>query len=223
MDMRAESKAMTSYLFHMDFVRYRQLFLTHCPPPMLMPKGNCICKKGVTQGWMYYLFQGTVKIYTCNSRGGERLLAFLGEDSICGLDCLDPGQPSIVTIECITDSWVTPFQPDMLKVIIQKAPDFSYDLMVYYAKVMRQLCFDAESQSINDAKIRLSNFLFLYVESNHSNTVPMSQQELSAATNCSRSSICRICNEFKALGIIRTNGRGLTVLDREQLKSFCGF
>ena len=95
--------------------------------------------------------------------------------------------------------------------------------MVYYAKVMRQLCFDAESQSINDAKIRLSNFLFLYVESNHSNTVPMSQQELSAATNCSRSSICRICNEFKALGIIRTNGRGLTVLDREQLKSFCGF
>ena len=111
----------------------------------------------------------------------------------------------------------------MLKAIMRKEPDFAYDLALYYAKVMRQLCFDAESQSINDAKIRFSNFLYLYITSNHSDTVPMSQQELSSATNCSRSSICRICNEFKNLGIIRTNGRGLTVLDQERLAAFCGF
>ena len=219
----AEIKTYPSYLFHMDFVQYRPLFLAHCPPPMLMPKGSRICKKGITREWMYYLYHGTLKVYTCNSHGGERLLAFLGEDSLFGLDCLAADKPSIVTIECITDAWVSPFKADLLKTIMREDPDFAYALALYYAKVMRQLCFDAESQSINDAKIRFSNFLYLYVTSNRSDTVPMSQQELSAATNCSRSSICRICNEFKSLGILRTNGRGLTVLDQTRLKAFCGF
>lgn len=57
---------------------------------------------------MYYLSQGLLKVYSSNSYGYDRVIAFLKDDNIFGLDCLDPDQPSVVTIECVTDSWVMP-------------------------------------------------------------------------------------------------------------------
>ena len=188
---------------------------------MLMPRGNQVCKKGVTKGWMYYLSQGLLKVYSSNSYGYDRVIAFLKDDNIFGLDCLDPDQPSVVTIECVTDSWVMPLQSEMLTGIMRESPDFACDLVAYYAKVMRQLCFDTENQSINDAKVRLVNFLYLYAESSGDDRIAMSQQDLAAAVNCSRSSIARICTQLKEAGLIRVHGRGLTVLDRERLKAFC--
>ena len=221
MILRQEPPASASYLFNADMVPYRELFLRRCPPPMLMPRGNRVCKKGVTKGWMYYLSQGLLKVYSSNSYGYDRVIAFLKDDNIFGLDCLDPDQPSVVTIECVTDSWVMPLQSEMLTGIMRESPDFACDLVAYYAKVMRQLCFDTENQSINDAKVRLVNFLYLYAESSGDDRIAMSQQDLAAAANCSRSSIARICTQLKEAGLIRVHGRGLTVLDRERLKAFC--
>ncbi len=215
------SAATASYLFNADMAPYRPLFLRHCPPPMLMPRGNRVCKKGVTKGWMYFLCQGLLKVYSSNSFGYDRVIAFLKDDNLFGLDCLDPGQTSIVTIECVTDSWVMPFQSGMLAAIMEEDPGFTRHLVAYYAKVMRQLCFDTENQSIHDARVRLVNFLYLYQQSSRSGRVDMSQQDLAAAVNCSRSSVCRICNQLKEEGIIQVQGRGLTILDQDRLLACC--
>lgn len=130
---------------------------------------------------MYYLSQGLLKVYSSNSYGYDRVIAFLKDDNIFGLDCLDPDQPSVVTIECVTDSWVMPLQSEMLTGIMRESPDFACDLVAYYAKVMRQLCFDTENQSINDARVRLVNFLYLYAESSGDDRIAMSQQDLAGS------------------------------------------
>lgn len=210
-----------SYLFNADMAPYRELFQRYCPPPMLMPRGNRICKKGVTKGWMYFLCQGLLKVYPSNSYGYDRVIAFLKDDNLFGLDCLDPERTSIVTIECVTDSWVMPLQSGMIGAIMEENPGFTRDLVGYYAKVMRQLCFDTETQSIHDVKVRLSNFLYLYVETSGSDRVNMSQQDLAAAVNSSRSSVARICNQLREKGVIQINGRGLTVIQLDGLRKFC--
>lgn len=45
-----------------------------------------------------------------------------------------------------------------MEALIRENPDFAVDLTRYYCKVMRQLCFDAENQSISSILIRLSSF-----------------------------------------------------------------
>ena len=72
----AEIKTYPSYLFHMDFVQYRPLFLATLDRVLLMPKGSRICKKGITREWMYYLYQGTLKVYTCNSTAASACSPF---------------------------------------------------------------------------------------------------------------------------------------------------
>ncbi|KUO77235.1 MAG: hypothetical protein APF81_25505 [Desulfosporosinus sp. BRH_c37] len=214
-----------SFLFKDDFLTHYDLFSKHCPPPLSLPKGSIICKKGISSKWMYYLNEGTLKVYSDNYTGYERIIAYLKRNSIFGLDCFHPEMSSIVTIEAVTDVWVMPFTSGTLRIMMAENSDFAFDLVAYYCKVMRQLCSDAENLSINDATIRLVNFLFLYINGNDSgiDTIDMTQQELASAINCSRSCISRICARLKNDGIIKINGKGLSVSDKRKLEELCRF
>ncbi len=215
----------TSYLYQKDFLPYYELFKKHCPPPLSMPRGSIICQKGLTSRWMYYLTEGMMKVYYDNYNGNERILAYLKKNSIFGLDCFDPDKTSIVTIECLTDVWIMPFSSTTIKVMMDENKNFGYDLVKYYCKVMRQLCFDAENQSIQDATTRLANFLFLHTDKDNDNfeTIEMTQQDLASAVNCSRTTISRICSKFKDEGIIKIKGKGISIIDKVKLEKLCRF
>ena len=170
---------------------------------------------------MYYICRGNLRVYAGNCQGNERTVAILGADSIAGLDCLLPGQTSLMTIACITDSWLMPFHNSFITDLIHKNPDFATTLTQYYCKVMRQLCFDAINQSINSVFIRLTNFLVTNWNDGKDNQVTLSQQELAYAINCSRASVSRVCKMLKDQGIIATEGIGFRILDLAKLKQMC--
>ena len=146
-----------SYYFGGEFRIYRHLFDARCPTPMKCLKGMIILRPGQTKGWMYYLCSGLLKVYMNNCEGNERSVAFITNDTLFGMDCFIPGQVSLTTIECMTDSWVMPFQSSVLEEIIRENADFAIDFARYYCKMLRQLCFDAENQSINNVLVRMVN------------------------------------------------------------------
>ena len=194
------------YFFAGDFQPYRKTFFDRCPPPMKMDRGMRVCTSGKSRGWMYYLCQGTLRVYAGNRQGNERMVALLGPDSIAGLDCLLPGQTSLMTIACVTDCWLLPFQNTLLETMAREDSEFALTLVRYYCKVMRQLCYDAASQSINSTFIRLANFLLINWDGE--DQVHMSQQQLACAINCSRASVSRACRLLRDEGVITTEGVG---------------
>ena len=145
------------YFFGGELRLYRDFFESHCPPPMKMNRGMQICRQEETKNWMYYLCRGQLKVYASNYEGNERMVAILGEDSLAGLDCLIPGQFSLMTIECLTDCWLMPLQNTVLDAMIRENPDFAVAITHYYCKILRQLCFDATSQSISSVMIIQEN------------------------------------------------------------------
>lgn len=210
-----------SYFFSGEFREYRNLFAAYCPPPMKMHKGMLLCRHGETKGWMYYLCRGQVKVYVSNYQGNERMVAILGEDSVVGLDCFLGEKTSLMNIECMTDCWIMPLQSSTMEALIRENPDFAVDLTRYYCKVMRQLCFDAENQSISSILIRLSNFLKTTWDDAAYNRVSLSQQELAAAVKCSRASIARVCSLLKKEGVIAPEGVGFRLLNLAKLDELC--
>lgn len=216
-----DEKPEISYFFSGEFREYRSLFAAHCPPPMKMDKGMRICRHGETKGWMYYLCQGQAKVYVNNYQGNERMVAILGEDSIVGLDCFLSEKTSLMNIECMTDCWLMPVQSSTVEEFIRENSDFAVTLTRYYCKVMRQLCFDAENQSISSILVRLSNFLKTTWDDPLDNRVSLTQQELAAAVNCSRASIARICKLLKEEGVIAPEGVGFRLLDLTKLDEIC--
>lgn len=218
---RSEEHAAISYYFGGEFLPYEKLFARHCPPPMEMDRGMWICRPGETQGWMYYLCKGRLRVYTTNCEGNERLVAILRDGSLAGLDCLLPDQASLVTIECITNCRLMPLPSQTISQLIRENPDFAVDLSHYYCKVMRQLCFDAANQSISNILIRLVNFLQTGQACDDRGRVHLSQQQLASAVGCSRTSIARILRLMREEGIIVTEGVGFQLLKPDSLNTFC--
>lgn len=210
-----------SYFFSGEFYSYRSLFEEFCPPPMKMEKGMRICRHGLTKNWMYYLCKGTLKVYVENLTGNERIVALLGEDTIAGIDCFLPDTASLMTIECTSDCWLMPFLNTTLEAMMRKSPEFSVELARYYCKVMRQLCFDATNQSIGSVFIRLANFLQANWDDKTNCRVLLSQQDLAAAVNCSRTSVARACKIMKEEGVISIEGIGFRILDFSNLETLC--
>ncbi len=88
-------------------------------------------------------------------------------------------------------------------------------------KVMRQLCFDATNQSIGSVFIRLANFLQANWDDKNNCRVLLSQQDLAAAVNCSRTSVARACKIMKEEGVISIEGIGFRILDFSNLETLC--
>ena len=208
------------YFFEGEFLPYREAFASRCPPPMRLDKGMRVCKSRETRDWMYYLCEGRLRVYVGNCQGNERTVAILGPGSLAGLDCLLPGQTSLMTIECLTECWLLPFQNALLEEMTRENPAFATDLMRYYCKVMRQLCFDAANQSINSVFIRLANFLLTNWDASEGR-VRLSQQELACAISCSRASVSRACRLLKQEGVIVTESVGFRIVQREKLNALC--
>lgn len=208
-----------SYYFGGEFRIYRPLFDAHCPTPMKCLKGMSICKPGQSKGWMYYLCSGLLKVYTNNFEGSERTVAFLTDDTLFAMDCFVLGQVSLTTIECMTDSWIMPFQSSVLEEIIRENADFAVDFARYYCKLLRQLCFDAENQSINNVLVRTVNFLLANWDDRDNSRVTLSQQEIATAVSCSRSSISRVCQLMRKEGAIISEGIGFRIVDEKRMRN----
>lgn len=207
----------TCYFFD-EFLPYRAMFEAHCPPPMKVSRGTALCRQGITKDWMYYLCDGCMRVYTCNSEGKERIVAFLKHDTLFGLDCFEKNSLSLISIEAITDCTVMPFQRSMLEQFIRENADFAVDLTHYYCKVLRQLCFDAKNQSINSILVRTANFLLSNWDDHSNRRIPLSQQAIADAVGCSRSSIARALKQLREMGAISSQGVGLMMLDHTLLE-----
>lgn len=208
-----------SYYFGGEFRIYRHLFDARCPTPMKCLKGMIILRPGQTKGWMYYLCSGLLKVYMNNCEGNERSVAFITNDTLFGMDCFIPGQVSLTTIECMTDSWVMPFQSSVLEEIIRENADFAIDFARYYCKMLRQMCFDAENQSINNVLVRMVNFLLANWDDQDNSRVALSQQEIATAVSCSRSSVSRVCRLMKDEGAIVSEGVGFRIIDQNRMRN----
>ena len=108
---------------------------------MSIPKGQRLCEQCSTRGWLYYILEGVAKVYLTTTDGNEHIVDFMKADTLIGMDCIDGGNRSVVSISGVTELRVLPFTPDMLRELILKNPELGFDLVVYYGEVLRQVAF----------------------------------------------------------------------------------
>ena len=84
--------------------KYRPLFESVCPAPMMVPKGQNLCTQCYTHGWLYYILDGLAKVYISTSDGNEQIIDFMKQDTLIGMDCIDDENKSVVSITSVVDS-----------------------------------------------------------------------------------------------------------------------
>ncbi len=220
--MNTSLDASISYIIENNLVAYRQLVLDNCAKPEIFPRRAIMSCDGKPISSMYFLLDGMIKVYTNNLHGYVRILGYHKKNTIFEMDGLIPNAPAVVTTESVTPISVIPVSEKDFLAINRINPCFLLDLAKYYCTVLRLMCFDAENQSICDAKVRLSNFLCLYArcqKQEEQGKVGMTQEDLASAVNCSRVQVARICADLRKEGIITTGRGGLMISDLKKLEA----
>ncbi len=214
------------FVFEGDFLKYRPLFQEMCPPPLTIKKGYMLCSQCSTRGWMYYLLSGIAKVYITTSDGNERIIDFMKNDTLLGMDCINAAHRSVVTISSITDMQVLPFTPEMLKNMLLKNPDLGFDLAVYYGEVLRQVTYTCGNLGIADPMGRLASFLLLFLDTpNYEETqkIGLTQEEIASFINLSRAQVAKMLGILRREGAIVTGNRYVTVVDAGKLREYGAF
>lgn len=203
--------------------KYRPLFESVCPAPMMVPKGQNLCTQCYTHGWLYYILDGLAKVYISTSDGNEQIIDFMKQDTLIGMDCIDDENKSVVSITSVVDMHVLPFTADILKKLILQNPQLGYDLVVYYGEVLREVAFMVGSLGHSDQMLRLTTFLLLLLDTpeyRETGKILLTQQEVASFINVSRAQLAKMYGQLRKEGIIDTGNRFVTVLDEKKLQAY---
>lgn len=219
-EVMGNSERPVSYMLSNYLQDYRDLLEgMFAAKKRLCPPGTVFCMDGAENSTIYFLLSGTVKIYTLNAAGYERIIGYHRRNTIFAMGGLIGGI-SRISSESVTSVDVIPLTEEDLKRIGALRPDFFRDLARYYAVILRLMCFDAENQSNDSVYVRLIYFLELCMQSEEGGQgqVPgLSQEELSSLLNCSRVQLTRVCTQLKEEGVISTQRRRITIEDPRRL------
>jgi CRP-like cAMP-binding protein len=225
--VRSQAKVIPiNFILKNSFASYRNFIVENSPKAVTIPAGTCLTRAGQPIENMFFLLTGTVKVYTINISGYIRLLGYHKDNTIFAMDGLRIGQPATVTTESVTDIEVIKLSFLDIRRLCMKNMDFCSDLLIYYGDVLRLMCFDAESQSINDVTTRFANFLYLFMQSDdyqQKGYVRMSQQNLASAIRSSRVQVARVCAKLKQEGIIEVGKGKLRIIDEKRIRQYSQF
>lgn len=215
-----------AFIFENELAKYRSLFENTCPPPLTIERGVDLCTQCTTKNWMYYLVDGLAKTHIHNPEGNQCVIDIMKGDTIIGMDCIIPNLKSVVSITAITDIKILPFNTDILKHLLTENPDFAYDLLLYYGKVLRQVTYNLGTFSIRDLTVRLANFIFFFLDTPDymkKQKIELTQNEVASAINISRAQVAKIYSCFRKKKIIETGNGYITIVDAKKLRTYCRF
>ena len=147
--------------------KYRPLFESVCPIPMMVPKGRLLCTQCYTHGWLYYILMDWQKVYISTSDGNEQIIDFMKQDTLIGMDCIDDENKSVVSITSVVDMHVLPFTADILKKLICKTPSWA---MTWWFTTARScgVAFMVGARKCSDQMLRLTGCFLLRCFLRHS-------------------------------------------------------
>ena len=198
-----------NFIIQNDLLKYENIFKQYGSNSLTIKKGSLLSEQCRTNT-LFYLEEGIAKVFNMYSDGKERVIDFMKKGTLVAMDCVIPGSRAVVSISAVIELKVIPIPDYSLKQMIADYPEFGYDLVLFYSKILRQVCYISSLTYIADRNGRLANFLLLFVDSAETDEdikISMTQDEIASAVCMSRAHVALKLAELRSKGIIETKNR----------------
>ena len=186
---------------------------------------DLICAPGDPDDRLYFLFEGTVRLYKTYGYYKEATTALLKEGGIFGKLSLVEGCQQDNFAEAVTDVWVASVQKSMLTEITKRNPEFALKLFASFSERLRQSDEVIESLLHREVSARLTTLLLSlsdrFGETNGVGTllgVRLTHQDLANMIASTREAVSKVMSEFQRDGTIEVQNRKI-VLHPELMKT----
>jgi CRP-like cAMP-binding protein len=183
-------------------------------------RGETIFFEGDEAKGFYIVSGGQVKVFKMNPLGKEHILHIFGAGEPIGEVPVFHSQPFPASAEALVKSSLLYFQRKDFVNLIKEHPSISLNMLALLSMRLRQFASQIENLSLKEVPARLANYLiYISEEQNKTDTVHLSvsKGQLASLLGTIPETLSRIFAKMSDEGLIRVEGRTISILNREGL------
>jgi CRP-like cAMP-binding protein len=173
---------------------------------------------------VYYLVSGSVKIYDVTSDGREILFRLCEPGTFFGFSAIFGGQTRMVFATAQTAARVLSIERAVFERFIAQYPQLSMAVIHMLGRRLRQAHAAIAEFVAGDVRSRLAQILLKFADASCEGRGGgvvvrgrLTHQDLANMIGATRTTVTKVVNEWKRLGLLDTSHREFVILEREAL------
>ncbi|PWG06017.1 Crp/Fnr family transcriptional regulator [Polaribacter aquimarinus] len=186
-------------------------------------KGQQFIIEGAPVNGLFFIKQGTVKVFRTGINGREQIVRFAKDCEIIGHRGFGTQEYYSIGAVALQDTELYYFSKEYLQKILLKNPKFSYDMMLFYANELNRSESKVKSISQMTVRERVIDTL-LYIHRKFGDlrgflNLPLSRKEYADYAGTTEEQVIRIFSALKKEGLITAKGKKIGINDVQNLKN----
>lgn len=163
---------------------------------------------------IYFVKNGTVKIYKSSKEGKEQVLKLIYSGESFNDVTVFNGDLNPASADAITKVTVFILSRKDIIGLIYKYPELAFNIIKSLTEKLRYLTGRIEDLSLKHTQERIGKILLLFEGQK------LSQKLIADIAGTAREVVSRALKEFSSQNIIKMNKRDIEIIDKEKLKNF---
>ncbi|MFD1614084.1 response regulator [Gelatiniphilus marinus] len=181
-----------------------------------------IYNEGDHSNYIYLISKGAVKCYQINELGKELVTALYKEDDLFGYNSFMQNTPYKETAAAIDDTDLFGISIKEFKIILHKNPKLLLELIELLAHNLSAVKEELLQMAYSTVNQKTAATILKFAEKINrkpNDTIKISRSDLASVAGIAPETFIRTLALFKKQGIIKADGRNITVIDIEKLKN----
>ena len=194
------------------------------------PRGTMVFNEGDACRGMYIVHSGAVKLFKTGPDGRDHVLHVVMQGDCFGEAAMFLGTGYPAEAQAVRDSVLVLVRKEQFLDLLSKEPTLCFQLMAAMALWSRRLVAKLEALTLRDASARLAEHLLKLAATSPEFRERLSEVQLGIPKNVlasqlgiSNETLSRLLTRFEAQGLIVCKGRGIRILDRQELQELPQF
>ncbi len=184
-------------------------------------RGEIIYAKGDYNNNLFLILKGVVKTHNMDMNGKELITTLYKADDFVGFSSIRENTPHNETATAVDDTELVAISKKYVADLLKSNQDVSLELMNVLADNLEHVKEQLLNMAYSSVKKKTASTILQFVDimNRKTSAIKISRSDLAATAGIATESLIRTLSDFKKDGIIEIQGRNITVIDAERLRS----
>lgn len=188
-----------------------------------LKKGDSLFKEGDQLNGVYCVKDGVSMLSKLSPNGNNQIVKMATKGELLGQRSLVAEEHANLSAKAVADMEVCFISKEHIANTLQNNPDFAVEVLRHMAHDLKAADEGFVSMSQKTVKQRLAaTFLYLHqtfgVDSEGFLTISLSREDIADVVGTATESAIRMISDFKKLGLLKTSGKKIGVLEVQKLQ-----
>jgi CRP/FNR family transcriptional regulator len=180
-------------------------------------RGETVFVEGEPPRGLFVVWRGALKVYKIGEAGREQILEIEGAGrSVAELPLFD-GLPYPASCAALEDTILLTIPVHGFHRLVARRPEVARTVIASLSRRLRHMVGLVEEISLKAVRQRLAGLLLELAGDRDSVSLPWTHQEIAARIGTVREIVSRTFGRMAQEGVLRIEGRSITLLDRDRL------